>query len=86
MKDSERKQFAMWIETWKHAGAAMEEVRRRELREYDYAVNQAVVDEMLQWAVENGQVRLSSGLIEQQQIFMEMAILHRRKNSDRITG
>ena len=85
MQSSDKKQIARWVETWQRAGSALEEVRRKELRKYDYTGNQAVVDEMLQWAVEHGRVRLTSGLVEQQRLFMKMVKLHRSKSSDRIT-
>ena len=61
-----------WIETWRIASSALEEVKRRELRLYDYFKNQTIVDEMLQWAVDHQKIRLTSGLIEQQYFFMKM--------------
>ena len=70
--DSEKKQMAKWIETWKRAGSALKEVKRRELREYDYFKHQAIIDEMLQWAHDHRKVRLTSGLVEMQSYFLKM--------------
>jgi len=61
-----------WLEALRCAGEDIETVRREEMRAYDYAENQAIVDGMLQWACEHAQVRLSSGLVEQQYFFMKM--------------
>jgi len=72
MKDSDQKQTKKWIETWKHAGVALKEIKRRELQNFDYEKNQATIDEMLQWAFDHRKVRLTSGLVEQQRCFMKM--------------
>lgn len=72
MKNSDREQIKKWVETWKRAGSALDEIKLRELRAYDYFKNQALVDEMLQWAVDHQKVRLKTGLVEQQRIFMKM--------------
>lgn len=70
--DSEKKQIAKWVDTWKRAGHALKEVKRRELREYDYFKHQAIIDEMLQWAHDHRKVRLTSGLVEMQSYFLKM--------------
>ena len=62
----------MWVDTWKRAGPALEAVKRRELRFYDYDINRALMDDMLQWACDHRRIRLTSGLVEQQRIFMKM--------------
>ncbi|MBW1847786.1 MAG: hypothetical protein JRJ27_11710 [Deltaproteobacteria bacterium] len=72
MKISQKEMIRRWVKTWKRAGPALKEVKRRELREYDYLKNRKVVDEMLQWAIDNQKVRLTSGLVEQQRLFMKM--------------
>lgn len=69
MGDSDREQMAKWVETWKRAGPAFKEAKRRELQDFDYEENRAIIDQMLQWACDNREVRLSSGLVEQQRIF-----------------
>lgn len=70
LRDSEKTKT--WVETWKQAGASLEAIRRKELRAYDYDKNQAIIDGMLQWACEHQQIRLSSGLVEQQRLFMKI--------------
>ena len=72
MKTSSQENARQWIESWKRASVALKAVERRELRTYDLAKNQAVVDGMLQWAFENRELRLNSGLVEQQRLFMKM--------------
>ena len=72
MKTSSQENVQQWVESWKRASAALKAVKRHELRTYDYANNQAIVDGMLQWAFENRELRLSSGLVEQQRLFMKI--------------
>ncbi len=72
MKTSPQENAQRWIESWKRATVALKAVKRHELRTYDYAKNQAIVDGMLQWAFEHREVRLSSGLVEQQRLFMKI--------------
>ena len=59
-----------WVETWRRAGPALEAVRRRELREFDYEANRPHLDAMLTWACEHAEPRTTSGLVEQQRWFM----------------
>ncbi len=70
MKTSPQEHTQQWIESWERASVALKAVKRHELR--TYAKNQAIVDGMLQWAFENRELRLSSGLVEQQRLFMKM--------------
>ena len=72
MKTSPQDNTQQWIESWKRASVALKAVKRHELRTYDYSKNQMVVDGMLQWAFENRTLRLSSGLVKQQRLFMKM--------------
>ena len=72
MKTPSQENAQHWIESWKRALVALKAVKRRELHTYDYAKNQAIVDGMLQWAFEHRKVRLTSGLVEQQRLFMKM--------------
>lgn len=82
MSDSDKEQMAKWVETWNRAGSALKEIKRRELQRFDYAKNQAIIDEMLQWAFDNRTVRLSSGLVEQQKIFMKMQKKQKQLSND----
>ena len=72
METSPQENAQQWIESWKRASVALNTVKRHELRTYDLAKNQAIVDGMLQWAFEHRKVRLNSGLVEQQRLFMKM--------------
>lgn len=73
MKDSKRKEIKKWVETWEQAGIALDKVKLNELRARDYySQHQVLLNDMLQYAFEHRQLRLSSGLIEQQKIFMKL--------------
>ena len=64
MSDSDKEQMAKWVETWNRSGSALKKIKRRELQRFDYAKNQAIIDEILQWTHDHRKVRLTSGLIE----------------------
>ena len=72
MKTSQQDNAQQWIESWKRASVALKAIKRHELRNYDYVKNQAIVDGMLQWAFEHRELRLDSGLVEQQRLFIKM--------------
>lgn len=72
MTDNEKKLMKKWVETWEQAGPILEEIRKEELRNFDYQKNKQIIDEMLQWAVDHAEPRFSSGLVEQQRWFMKM--------------
>ncbi len=73
MNDSTRKEIEKWIQTWDQARFALDNVKLNELRASDYySQNQVRLNEMLQYAFEHRQLRLSSSLIEQQKIFMKL--------------
>ena len=68
-----KKEIARWVKTWKRAAFSLEEVRRNELRSPDYYKrNQELINEMLQYACDIGEVRLSSGLVDQQRVYMRL--------------
>ena len=73
------KQTKKWVKTWQRAGTALDEIKQRELRAYDYNKNRKIIDEMLQWAHDHRKVRLTTGLVEQQRLFMK--IKNREKQS-----
>ena len=79
MKASDKKQIKQWMDTWERAGSALKEIKRRGLQGFDYAKNQAIIDEMLQWAHGHRKVRLTSGLVEQQRYFMKIKDRKRKK-------
>jgi hypothetical protein len=72
MAQSEDAQTKQWVDTWRRAGSALDEVKRRELRSYDYEANREVIDEMLDWACDHATPRTTSGLVEQQRVFMKI--------------
>ncbi|MBC8382754.1 MAG: hypothetical protein H8E22_02885 [Candidatus Cloacimonetes bacterium] len=73
MKDSKRKKIEKWIETWEKAELALYRIKINELRATDYySQNLVLLNEMLQYAFEHRKLRLSSGLVEQQKIFMKL--------------
>ena len=65
-------QIQTWIQTWQQAGRALQQIKLHELRSYDYAKNLPILDDLLQWAYEHRTVRLTSGLVEQQRLFMKL--------------
>ncbi len=69
VKDNE--DMKNWIVGWARAAKALKEIKRRELRAYDYQENKAVINGMLQWACEHPVARSVSGLVEQQRVFMK---------------
>lgn len=73
MKENNRKEIEKWIKTWEKAGSALDKIKLKELRSVDYYNNnQMHLNEMLRYAFEHSETRLSSGLIEQQKIFMKL--------------
>jgi len=62
----------MWIKTWERASISLERLRRNRLRSYEYSKNLDIVDRMLQWACDNIKPRSTTGLIEQQRLFMKI--------------
>ena len=73
MKSEERETVKIWVDTWKRAGAALEEIKRRELTSVEYGKDRTLIDEMLLWAHEHRIERLTSGLVDQQRIFKKIA-------------
>ncbi len=73
MNNYNRKQIEKWVETWEKASSALNREKIKELRASDYySKNQMLLNEMLQYAFEHRKIRLSSGLIEQQKMFMKL--------------
>jgi len=73
MSDIKKHEIEKWVSTWQNASLALRNLKRNELRSYDYyEKNLKVFDEMLQYACDRVRVRPSSGLVEQQRIFMKL--------------
>ena len=62
---------ARWLEAWKRAGSALEEVRRNELRNLDGQQALALLAGIADYHREPRLARPSSGLVEQQRWFMK---------------
>ncbi len=61
--------MARWVETWKRAGVALEEIRRKELREFNYEERREAVLGMMELAALFRRPRTTSGMIEMQRLF-----------------
>jgi len=71
-KNSKKKRIKKRVDIWQKTGLLLEEIKCDELRAPNYyKKNQALLNEMLKYAFEHRTVRLSSGLIEQQKLFMK---------------
>lgn len=82
MQNSDSEIMKKWIETWKNAGASLQEIKRNELQADDYyQKNLPLLNQMLHYAFDHRTVRLSSGLIELQQIVMKW---HKKKTEDNV--
>jgi len=62
-------ELAQWVETWKRAEVALEKVRRKELREFNYEERREAVLGMLELAALFRRPRNTSGMIEMQKLF-----------------
>lgn len=60
-----------WMRAWRSAGAALERVRREELRALDGRKALALLTGPADYRKEPRKPRLSSGLVEQQRWFMK---------------
>lgn len=69
MTENSNDAMRRWVDTWKRAGEALESVRERELREFDFKSNLPLLDEMLNWACRCAVPKMDSGLVEQQRYF-----------------
>ena len=63
----ERKLVAIWT----RAGKELEQIRREELRAFDFRAQRKMVDALLEVACAHRQERTTSGLVEQQRWFKE---------------
>lgn len=71
--DYNQEQTKKWVNAWQKASEALKDMKKNELRAPDYyEKNRKILDDMLQYACENAKSRFSSGLVEQQRLFMKM--------------
>ncbi len=68
MTESNRPTNKDWVEHWKRVGPKLDEIRRRELREFVYAKQLPIIDALLQMGVDRRVSRKSSGLVEFQRL------------------
>jgi len=72
MKPLEKELIKKWVDTWKRTGPALEKIRRRELRQFDYAANWQHVDALLDSAaLQTWRPRRPSSLVIMQRYFMK---------------
>jgi len=69
-----------WVQTWKLAGADLERIRRRELRELDNFRAIALLCGQADYTSPPWAPRPHSGLVEQQRWFMKAAIRDRGRS------
>jgi len=72
MKKSEYELTKQWVETWKQAAQALEQVKKSELKNFDYQKNWEKFDEILAWTCTHAQRRMKTGLMEMQNYFMKL--------------
>jgi len=72
MEPIDNKDIKKWAAAWKGAADSMERIKADELRSYDYSKNQIVVDAMLNWGCRHFRKKLSSGLVQQQRLFLKL--------------
>jgi len=65
----EKEEMAQWVEAWKRAEVALEEIRRKELREFNYEERREAVLGMLELGALFHRPRNTSGMIEMQRLF-----------------
>ncbi len=77
----EREQVHEYIQRWKKLGPLLEEIKWRELREFDYDANWQIIDDLLEAGLQHAQERTTSGLLEQQRRFMRIREIMNRQES-----
>jgi hypothetical protein len=59
---------AQFVEHWRQLGSKLEEIRRRELRNFNYQQQLPIIDALLQMGVDMSVPRRTSGLVELQRL------------------
>lgn len=73
MNEAEKDQYRRYVESWERAGLELERIRREELRALDTRKEVAGMDALADIALRFGAPRETSGLVEMQKWFMELA-------------
>ena len=71
MYDIDSDNSRRWIEAWKHAGPELERIRREDMSVHETPFYVAAFDSMYSYMLRNEAVRLTSGLVEQQALFLK---------------
>lgn len=64
MSDSQKKSDKEWAEHWRRLGPILEEIRREELRNFNYDEQLPIIDALLQLGLDHAVPRSTSGLVE----------------------
>lgn len=68
----EREKIRRWVRTWEEAAPALDEIRRREIREADNLKVLAALESAFNHAVHSMPPRPSSGMVEMQRWFAKL--------------
>ena len=71
MTEQEIERTRAWVENWKTLGPILEEIRRKELREYDYNKHRSGALGLLEMGHLFRRPRPTTGMVEMQRIFMK---------------
>ena len=71
-----------WVENWKRVGPILEQIKAEELRAADYHKELAGLLPMCDLACDHAEPSKTSGLVEQQRLFMKMREQMGEKNYD----
>ena len=64
MSDSKSKTDKEWVEHWHRLGPILENIRREELRNFNYEEQLPIIDALLQLGLDYAVPRPTSGLVE----------------------
>ena len=70
--DPKRDELKAWVQAWKHAGPALQAVKKAELRALSTAAALAQLADHYDYALRTATPTITSGLVEQQRVFMKL--------------
>lgn len=73
MNEADKDSYRRYVENWKRTGPELERIRREELRAMDARADLAGLDALADIGLRFGKPRTSSGLVEMQKWFRELA-------------
>jgi len=68
----DKQKIKKWVENWRSASIALEQIKYNEMRSFDYSQNLPFIEDMLQWAYDHSRLRSYSGMVEQQRVFAKI--------------